>query len=40
MKGIITKKHFFEIAREFGIRKAIRILFARDKSALTILMEG
>jgi hypothetical protein len=40
MTGTITKKHFFKIAKEFGIRKAIRILLTKDKTALIILMMG
>jgi hypothetical protein len=40
MKGVITKKHFFEIWRAFGMKKALLILFSinKTKPALTILM--
>ena len=38
MKGVITKKHFVEITRTFGIRKALKVLFSRRPVALTLLM--
>jgi hypothetical protein len=38
MQGRITKKHFFWIAREFGLKKALLILISTDAVALNILM--
>jgi hypothetical protein len=38
MSGVVTKKHFIDIAREFGIVKAIRVLLSGRGTALTILM--
>jgi hypothetical protein len=38
MGGTVTKRHFFQIWRTFGIQKALRVLFTRQRSALTILM--
>ena len=40
MKGTITKKHFLMILKEFGWKKAIKILLSRKPVALTLLMEG
>ena len=40
MKGCITKKHFFLIVKEFGIFKALRVVFSKNKTALTILYGG
>lgn len=39
MKGVITKKHFLVIAKEFGLRKAIKILLSQKPVALTLLMK-
>jgi hypothetical protein len=39
MQGVVTKRHFFQIARTFGWRKALRVLTSRRPVALTILME-
>jgi len=39
MGGTITKKHFFKIWKTFGFKKAVRILFSKNKTALKILME-
>lgn len=38
MQGRITKKHFLTIARTFGLKKALRVLFSRQAVALNILM--
>jgi hypothetical protein len=38
MKGVVTKRHFFSMARTFGLAKAIRVLFATQATALSILM--
>lgn len=40
MKGTVTKKHFFLIAKEFGWKVALRILISNQKAALNILMEA
>ncbi len=39
MQGTITKKHFLIILKEFGLKKAIKILFSQKPVALTLLME-
>lgn len=39
MKGAITKKHFLIILKEFGWKKAIKILLSKKPVALTLLME-
>ena len=39
MKGIITKKHFLLIVKEFGLKKAIKILLSQKPVVLTLLME-
>ncbi len=38
MKGLITKKHFFQIAKTFGWTKAFKILFSNNPIAVNILM--
>ncbi len=38
MNGMVTKKHFWAILKNFGIRKAVRVLFSRNVTALAILM--
>jgi hypothetical protein len=38
MKGVITKEHWKEVRRAFGLWKAIRLLFSRKKVALVVLM--
>jgi len=40
MEGKITKKHFFIIMKEFGVTKAFKILFSKNKTALSILYRG
>jgi hypothetical protein len=40
MTGVITKKHFLEVAKTFGWRKAIKLLFSSETAALRVLMEG
>lgn len=39
MQGTVTKKHFFMIWKNFGMKIAVKILFSRKKTALQILME-
>ena len=38
MTGVVTKKHIILIAREFGWRKALRVLVSRKPVALKVLM--
>jgi len=38
MAGVIRKRHFFLIAKTFGIRKALRVLLSRKPVALNDLM--
>ena len=38
MTGVITKKHFIQIWRAFGLRAAIRVLVSRKPVALTALL--
>lgn len=38
MRGVVTKKNFFSIARSFGVRKALRVLLSTEATALSILM--
>jgi len=38
MQGTITKKHIFLIFKEFGLRKAIKVLFSLKPVALTLLI--
>lgn len=38
MVGVVTKKDFFSIWKSFGLVKGLRVLFSRNKTALTILM--
>jgi hypothetical protein len=38
MSGTITKKHFFLIAKTFGVAKAIKVLFSGKGTVLQILM--
>lgn len=38
MSGVVTKKHFFLIWREFGFRKALRVLTSREPVALILLI--
>lgn len=38
MQGVITKKHFFGIWKEFGFKKAIRVLTSREPVALILLI--
>jgi hypothetical protein len=40
MNGVITKKHFFLIAKAFGLKIAIKVLLSRKPVALTTLMGG
>ena len=38
MGGLVTRRHVFAVAREFGWRKALRVLFTTERTALSILM--
>lgn len=38
MGGVVRRRDFFRIWRSFGLTKALRILFTRQRSALAILM--
>ena len=38
MKGLVTKKHWLMIWKEFGFRKAMKILMSREPVALIELM--
>jgi len=38
MKGVITKKHFFMVLRNFGWRKAFKLITSKDGVALMVLM--
>lgn len=38
MGGTITKRHFFQIWRTFGLRKALLVLFSRAPVALNLLI--
>ena len=38
MNGTVTKRHFWTILKTFGIKKAVRVLFSRNVTALAILM--
>ena len=40
MSGTITKKDWLRIARTFGIKTAVKVLFSRKKTALQILMDA
>ena len=39
MKGVVTKKDVLTVARVFGVRKALRLVFTREPVALLILMK-
>lgn len=39
MHGVITRRHFFQIARAFGVRKALRVLLSRRAVALGLLFD-
>jgi hypothetical protein len=38
MKGVVTKKDWWMVARTLGWRKAIKLITSREKTALNILM--
>jgi hypothetical protein len=38
MNGTVTKKHFFIIWKEFGFKKAVKILKSKEPVALMVLM--
>ena len=38
MTGLVTKKHFFQIASAFGIKKACKVLFSSQPVALLVLI--
>ena len=37
MKGVVTRRHVFLVARHFGLRAAARLLFTRKPVALAVL---
>jgi hypothetical protein len=39
MKGMVQKRHWLLIWREFGWKKAFKVLFSSEAVALIILME-
>ena len=38
MAGVVTKRHFLTVAKEFGIKAAFRLLVSREPVALTTLI--
>lgn len=38
MVGVVSKKHFFLVAKEFGWRKAFKLLLSKEPVALMVLM--
>jgi hypothetical protein len=38
MQGVITKKDFFKVWKEFGLKKALKILVSKQETALLILI--
>lgn len=38
MTGTITKRHFFQVAKSFGWKKACTLLFSKEPVALIVLM--
>jgi len=40
MQGTVTKKHIFLIFKEFGFKKAVKVLLSLKPVALTLLMRG
>lgn len=38
MQGVVTRRHVFLIAKEFGLKAAIRVLLSRKPVALTLLL--
>lgn len=38
MSGVVSKKHFFLIAKEFGIKKAVKVLLSKEPVALMLLI--
>jgi len=38
MSGTVTKRHFFLIWREFGLKTALHVLVSRESVALLVLM--
>lgn len=39
MQGVITKKDWWAVAKEFGIMKAVKLLTSRKQVALLVLMK-
>ena len=39
MKGVITKKDWWAVAKEFGVKKAVKLLVSRKRVALILLMK-
>ena len=38
MSGLVTKKHFFLVAKSFGLKKAFKLLLSQQPIALLVLM--
>ena len=38
MSGLITKQHIFEVARTYGVRVAMSLIFTKQKTFLGFLM--
>ena len=38
MKGVVTKKHFILVAKEFGLKIAIKLLLSRKPVALLAII--
>jgi hypothetical protein len=38
MKGVVTRRHFLIVLKEFGLRVAFRLLFSSKPVALITLM--
>jgi hypothetical protein len=38
MTGVVTKKDFFLVLRSFGLKKALKLFFSRERVALVTLM--
>ena len=38
MNGLVQKRHFWQVLRAFGFRKAVQLLISREPVALIVLM--
>ena len=38
MEGLVSKKHVLLVAKEFGWRKALKLLMSKEPVALLVLM--